>query len=77
VPDWLRKTALVVTLHGMHYTGYVFNDYARMLAILRWMATRIAAERVLVFLASWDGRYYWDYPIYSPPIAWAAKRLRR
>ena len=66
VPDWLRKTALVVTLHGMHYTGYVFNDYARMLAILRWIATRIAAERVLVFLASWDGRYYWDYPIYRP-----------
>ena len=66
VPGWLRKTALVVTLHGMHYTGYVFNDYARMLAILRWMATRIAAERVLVFLASWDGRYYWDYPLYKP-----------
>ena len=66
VPDWLRKTALVVTLHGMHYTGYVFNDYARMGAILKWMATRIAADRVLVFLASWDGRYYWDYPVYAP-----------
>ncbi len=65
VPDWLRRTSLVVTLHGMHYTGYVFNDYARMLAILKWMATRIAAERVLVFLASWDGRYYWDYPLYQ------------
>jgi hypothetical protein len=66
VPDWMRRTALVVTLHGMHYTGYIFNDYARMLAILQWMATRIAAERVLVFLASWDGRYYWDYPLYTP-----------
>src|ERR1041385_9368145 len=21
VPDWLRKTQLVVTLHGMHFTG--------------------------------------------------------
>ena len=66
VPDWMRRTALVVTLHGMHYTGYIFNDYARMLAILQWMATRIPAERVLVFLASWDGRYYWDYPLYTP-----------
>ena len=66
VPDWMRGTALVVTLHGMHYTGYVFNDYARMLTILRWMATRIPAARVLVFLASWDGRYYWDYPLYAP-----------
>jgi hypothetical protein len=66
VPDWLRSISLVVTLHGMHYTGYVFNDYARMLAILQWMATRMAAARVLVFLASWDGRYYWDYPVYRP-----------
>jgi hypothetical protein len=66
VPDWMRRTALVVTLHGMHYTGYMFNDYARMLAILTWMATRIPADRVLVFLASWDGRYYWDYPRYTP-----------
>jgi hypothetical protein len=63
-PDWVRRTALVVSLHGMHYTGYVFNDYARMLEIARWVATRIPPERVLLFLASWDGRYYWDYPLY-------------
>jgi len=66
VPDWMRRTALVVTLHGMHYTGYVFNDYARMLTILEWIASRMPADRVLVFLASWDGRYYWDYPAYVP-----------
>ena len=64
VPDWLRRTSLVVTLHGMHFTGYVFNDFARMLAILQWIATQIPAERVLVFIAAWDGRYYWDYPTY-------------
>ena len=29
------------------------------------MATQIPADRVLVFLAAWDGRYYWDYPNYS------------
>jgi hypothetical protein len=66
VPAWMRRTALVLTLHGMHYTGYVFNDYARMLQILQWVATRIDPARVLVFLASWDGRYYWDYPAYRP-----------
>ena len=66
VPEWMRRTALVLTLHGMHYTGYVFNDYARMLEILQWVATRIDPARVLVFLASWDGRYYWDYPAYRP-----------
>jgi hypothetical protein len=26
------------------------------------MATQIPAERVLVFLSAWDGRYYWEYP---------------
>lgn len=66
VPTWLRQTALVLTLHGMHYTGYVFNDYAHMLEILRWTATQIPADRVLVFLSAWDGRYYWDYPVYRP-----------
>jgi hypothetical protein len=65
VPDWLRHTALVVTLHGMHFTGYVFNDYARMLTILQWIATQIPAARVLVFIPAWDGRYYWDYPTYQ------------
>jgi hypothetical protein len=70
VADWLRRTALVVTLHGMHYTGYVFNDFPRMLEILRWIATQIPPERVLVFVSAWDGRYYWDYPAYR-----AADRL--
>ena len=65
-PAWLHDTALVVALHGMHETGYVFNDYARMLEILRWTATRVPAQRVLVFLPAWDGRYYWDYPVYKP-----------
>lgn len=66
-PQWMREIAMVTTLHGMHYTGFIFNDYASQLAILRWMATQIPANRVLVFLASWDGRYYWDYPNYTVP----------
>ena len=65
VPDWLRRMQLVVTLHGMHFTGYIFNDYTRMLEILRWIATQISADRVLVFISAWDGRYYWDYPTYQ------------
>jgi hypothetical protein len=67
VPAWTRRIAMVTTLHGMHYTGYIFNDYARMLETLRWMSTQIPADRVLVFLSSWDGRYYWDYPNYKVP----------
>ena len=64
-PAWMRDMALAVTLHGMHYTGYIFNDYARMLETLRWIATRIPAGRVLAFIAAWDGRYYWNYPLYK------------
>jgi hypothetical protein len=64
VPAWLHETALVLTLHGQHYTGYIFNDYARMLEILQWVGTQIPGNRVLAFISSWDGRYYWDYPIY-------------
>ncbi|MES2306648.1 MAG: hypothetical protein V4558_14150 [Gemmatimonadota bacterium] len=67
IPKWTRDLALAVTLHGMHYTGFIFNDYAQQLAILRWIATQIPPERVLVFLAAWDGRYYWDYPNYTVP----------
>ncbi len=64
VPEWMRNVAMVTTLHGMHYTGYMFNDYAKMLEILRWMATQIPGDRVLVFISAWDGRYYWEYPNY-------------
>jgi hypothetical protein len=64
VLPWERDLALVTTLHGQHYTGFIFNTYAQQLEILRWMATQIPANRVLVFLSAWDGRYYWDYPNY-------------
>jgi hypothetical protein len=67
VLPWMRNIAMVTTLHGMHYTGFMFNDYARMLEVLRWMATQIPPERVLAFISAWDGRYYWDYPNYVAP----------
>ena len=67
VQPWQRDLALVTTLHGTHYTGFIFNTYAQQLEILRWMATQIPANRVLIFLSAWDGRYYWDYPNYTVP----------
>jgi hypothetical protein len=66
VPDWLRKTSLVLALHGMHYSGYVFNSFDAMGEILRAVAAEMPPERVLVFLPAWDGRYYWNYPEYQP-----------
>jgi len=65
VPAWFRKIDLALAIHGAHWTGYIFNDYAKMLKILQWVVTQIPAENVLVFLAAWDGRYYWNYPVYK------------
>ena len=66
VPQWLKSVSLVLSIHGMHFTGYIFNDFAKMLMTLEWVAKRIPADRVLVFLPAWDGRYYWNYPLYAP-----------
>lgn len=78
MPAWLRRTALVVALHGMHFSGYVFQTFAQMLDVLRWTATQIPADRVLVFLPAWDGRYYWDDPEYrAAPRLGGEAELRR
>jgi len=64
-PPWLKDVALVLTLHGAHYTGFLFNDFSKMREILTWVAGEIPPNRVLVFLPAWDGRYYWNYPLYQ------------
>ncbi len=64
-PAWMKGVALVLALHGEHWTGYVFNDFARQLEILRWTARQIDPRNVMVFLPGWDARYYWDYPTFE------------
>ncbi|HEV2303893.1 MAG TPA: hypothetical protein VGR93_00105 [Candidatus Acidoferrales bacterium] len=77
VPAWFRNISLVLSIHGMHWTGYIFNDFAKAQRILEWTATQIPAEKVMVFLPAWDGRYYWEYPIYKPePRLGGAEGLR-
>jgi len=66
VPDWLGRICLILNLHGAHWTGYIFNNYARQIEILKWLSTRIDPGTVLVHLPGWDGRYYWNYPAYEP-----------
>jgi hypothetical protein len=66
VPAWAREIALVVSIHGMHWTGYTFNTYADSLAVLEWICERIDGRRVLAFLPGWEGRYYWQYGNYRP-----------
>lgn len=66
VPDWARQLRLVVTLHGMHWSGYTFNTYAQMIDTLRYVTTRIDGSQVLAYLPGWEGRYYWQYGDYRP-----------
>ena len=65
VPDWLRNISLVVALHGMHFTGYIFNTYSDMLEKLEWLAEQIDPAKVLVYLPGFEGRYYWEYGKYD------------
>ncbi len=61
VARWAREIDLVVTLHGMHWSGYIFNHYQKMANAVRWITDRIEGKRVLFFLAGWEGRYYRQY----------------
>lgn len=66
VPDWMRSIKLVLTLHGMHWTGYTFNTYARMAETLRFVTQHIPGDQVLAYIPGWEGRYYYAYPFYQP-----------
>jgi hypothetical protein len=78
VPEWARKIALVVNLHGAHWTGFVFNTFERQLEILKWLNKRINGQHILAFLAGWDGRYYYKYPRYeADPDLGGSQGLKR
>ncbi|WJL97047.1 hypothetical protein QSU92_07750 [Microbacterium sp. ET2] len=65
VPDWMHEVSLVVGLHGRHFTGYVFHDYAEMLDRLSDISAQIGGSRVLAYLPGWEGRYYRWYGRYG------------
>ncbi|MGH9535796.1 MAG: hypothetical protein ACRD2E_13175 [Terriglobales bacterium] len=65
VPGWFREIELFVSIHGMDWTGYIFNDFAKALRTLEWVSQRIEPRKVMVFLPAWNGRYYWEYSIYK------------
>ncbi len=65
-PTWTRDIQLILTLHGMHWSGYTFNTYRQMIDILRFVSQRIDGRHVLAYLPGWEGRYYWQYGDYRP-----------
>ncbi|MBI4023868.1 MAG: hypothetical protein HY360_02740 [Verrucomicrobia bacterium] len=78
VPDWARRIGLVLNLHGTHWTGFIFNDYARQLEILRHVCRRIEGRHVLAYLPAWDGRYNFNWPKYEADTRMGGRQgLRR
>jgi hypothetical protein len=65
-PAWADDLDLVLTLHGQHWTGFVFNTFDQMAAVLQDVCEAVRGERLLAYLPGWEGRYYWQYPIYRP-----------
>ena len=65
VPDWAKQICLVLNLHGAHWTGFVFNDYAQQLEAIRHVCERIDGRHVLAYLPAWDGRYNYNWPQYE------------
>lgn len=66
VPAWAEDLQLVLMLHGQHWTGYVFNTFDQMGAILEDITADLPGDRILAYLPGWEGRYYRQYPIYEP-----------
>jgi hypothetical protein len=65
-PDWFREVSLVLNIHGMHWSGYVFNTYDDMLEIVKYISARLEGKHILAYLPGWEGRYYWQYGQYRP-----------
>jgi hypothetical protein len=66
VPDWAREISLIVSVHAQHWTGYIFNDYEQILQTIRYVASKIEAKRMLVYIPGFEGRYYWKYGNFCP-----------
>lgn len=63
---WIDNLKVVSFLHGVHWTGHVFNTYDQMGEQLEWITEMLNGKQILAFLPAWDGRYYVNYPEHEP-----------
>ena len=66
VPSWFKDISLVVTMHMEAFTGKIFHTYESALEDIRKITKHIDGKHVLVYLAGWEGRYYYKYGNYCP-----------
>ena len=66
IPSWFKDISLVVTMHMEMFTGYIFHTYQSMYEDVLKLTKFIEPKHILVYLAGWEGRYYYKYGNYSP-----------
>lgn len=65
-PVWMDDISLVVTMHMEAFTGYIFHTYEQAYQDICKLTELIDGKRILVYLAGWEGRYYYKYGNYTP-----------
>lgn len=65
-PSWLKDISLVVTMHMQTFTGFIFHTYKQALEDMKKITSYLEGKNILVYLAGWEGRYYYKYGNYTP-----------
>lgn len=66
VPSWMEDVSLVVIMHMEAFTGHIFHTYQKALDDVKKLCEHIEGKRILVYIAGWEGRYYYKYGNYTP-----------
>lgn len=64
-PSWLKDISLVVTMHMQTFTGFIFHTYEQALEDMKKITSYLDGKNILVYLAGWEGRYYYKYGDYT------------
>ena len=64
-PSWLKDISLVVTMHMQTFTGFIFHTYEQALEDMKKITSYLEGKNILVYLAGWEGRYYYKYGNYT------------
>ena len=65
-PKWFKDISLVVTMHMETFTGFIFHTYKQALEDMIKICSYLDGKNILVYLAGWEGRYYYKYGDYTP-----------
>ena len=66
VPQWFRNISLVIIMHMEAFTGHIFHTYEKALEDMKKITKYVSGDKILVYLAGWEGRYYYKYGNYTP-----------